>query len=57
MISELDSIEKIRSLIIRGTFEGTVVRLGQLASVKDDFEENTSIVKFNGKEGVSLRCS
>ncbi len=54
MISELDSIDKIRDLIIRGTFEGTVVRLGQLASVKDDFEENTTIVKFNGHEGVRL---
>ena len=54
MISELDSIDKIRNLIIRGTFEGTVVRLGQLASVEDDFEENTTIVKFNGREGVRL---
>ncbi len=54
VISELDTIQKIRDLIIRGTFEGTVVRLSQIADVKDGFEENTSIVKFNGREGISL---
>ena len=54
MISELDSIDKIRNLIVRGTFEGTVVRLGQIVSVNEDFTENTSIVKFNGREGVRL---
>ncbi len=54
MISELDTIDKIRDLIIRGTFEGTIVRLGQIAAVMDDFEENTSIVKYNGREGVRL---
>ena len=54
MMSELDTIDKIRNLIIRGTFEGTVVKLKQIASVSDNFEENTSIVKYNGKEGIRL---
>lgn len=54
MISELDTIEKLRNLIIRGTFEGTVVRLDQIASVRSDFEENNSITKYNGREGVRL---
>ena len=54
MISELDTIDKIRNLIIRGTFEGTIVRLGQIASVEDDFEEIGTIRKYNGREGIRL---
>lgn len=55
VLGELDDIKKLQKLVIRSNFEGPVIRLGQIASIKDGFERNTSIVKVNGYEAVLLQ--
>ena len=54
IISELDTEEKIRELIIRATFDGATVRLKDLGPVKEEYEEYTTITKYNGHEGIRL---
>lgn len=54
LVSELDSIEELKKLIIQGGFEGQAVRLEQIADVIYNFEKNNSILKINGHEGVIL---
>lgn len=54
IISELNSIEKIRELIIRATFEGATIRLKQVANVEYKYEEVKTITKYNGYEGLKL---
>ncbi|MDP8266391.1 MAG: efflux RND transporter permease subunit [Candidatus Aceula meridiana] len=54
LVSELDSPEKLRSLIIQGGFEGQVVRLGEVASITEGFEKTKEIRKVNGRQAVIL---
>ncbi len=54
IVSELDSEEKISSLVTRGTFDGATVRIKDLASVAEEYEEYTTITKYNGYEGIRL---
>ncbi len=54
LLSELNSVEKLDNLIIRGSFEGQEIRLKQLANVVNAFEKNNSITKINGHEGIIL---
>ncbi len=56
VLDELDSAQKLRPLIIRGGFEGQEVRLSNLATVKDTFEKNRTILKVNGSEAVVLNA-
>ena len=52
LLSELDTPEKLNSLIIQGGFEGGVIRLDQVADVREDFEKATEIYKVNGHEAI-----
>lgn len=52
LISELNTIEKLDELIIQGGFEGKVIRLGEVAEIREAYEKNKSIIKINGYEGV-----
>ncbi len=54
LISELDTPEKLRNLIVQGGFEGQVIRLGQVADVESSYEKNEMIFKVNGYEAVML---
>ncbi|MFC2048789.1 efflux RND transporter permease subunit [Elusimicrobiota bacterium] len=55
LISELDTVSKLKDLIIQGGFEGQVVRLSQVAEISSGFKKSKSIYKINGHEAVMLR--
>ncbi|MCP4131757.1 MAG: efflux RND transporter permease subunit [bacterium] len=52
--AELNAVNKLKKQIIRGGFEGQVIRLKDMASVVDTFEDSSSITKVNGHECVLL---
>ncbi len=54
ILSELDTEEKIRNLIVKGTFEGVTVKLEDVGTVQEGFEDYTAIIKYNGYEGIRL---
>ena len=54
LISELDTTEELKDLIIQGGFEGQVIRLGEVADIIEGFEKNKEIRKVNGKQAVNL---
>ena len=50
--SELNTVEKLSELIIQGGFDGDVVRLGDVSSIEEGYEKNSSILKVNGHEAI-----
>jgi len=53
--SELDSIKKLKELVVRSGFDSPIIRLGQIASIKLIHAESDSITKINGREAIMLR--
>ncbi|MFC1510619.1 efflux RND transporter permease subunit [Candidatus Omnitrophota bacterium] len=54
LLSELDTADKLKNLIIQGGFEGQVIRLGEVADVLEAFEKSKEIRKVNGRQAVIL---
>ncbi len=54
---ELNSIPEFESLPVQGSFTGEPVLLSKLARVKDTFQDYTSYMKINGREGIMLRVT
>ena len=54
LLSEFDSVDKLKNLVIQGGFEGQVVRLGEVADIIEGYEKNSSVSKINGHEGIIL---
>ena len=52
LLSELDTPEELRDLIVQGGFDGQVIRLGAVAGVAAGYEKATTIYKVNGHEAV-----
>lgn len=52
--STLDSIPKIRDLVIRASFEGKTLRLSDIAKVEYHYEEESSLRKVNGRQSIIL---
>lgn len=52
LLSELNTVEKLKQIIVQGGFEGGVIRLDEVAEVAEGFEKNESIHKINGREGI-----
>ncbi len=50
--SELNTVAKLNHLVIQGGFEGTVIRLGEVADVEQSFEKNKELMIINGREGI-----
>jgi multidrug efflux pump subunit AcrB len=50
--SELDTVDKLKNLVIQGGFEGRVIRLGEVAEITQSYEKNKEITIINGREGV-----
>lgn len=50
--SELNSVDKLKNLVIQGGFEGNVIRLGQVADIQQAYEKNKEITIINGREGI-----
>ncbi len=52
LLSELNSADKLRDLIVQGGFQGQVIRLGEIAEIIEGYEKNKQISKVNGHEAV-----
>lgn len=52
LLSELNTVEKLKKLAIQGGFEGQMIRLEEVAEVENDFEKNDSVFKVNGHEAI-----
>jgi len=46
------SAKQLRNLVIRGTDDGNVVRLADVADIIEDWAETTDLAYFNGKQAV-----
>lgn len=46
--------EAIRNIVVRGTAEGQVLRVGDLARVEESFVDTQLFTRFNGKPSASL---
>ena len=53
-INELEDVESLKKLFIRGNYEGIGVKLSDLATIRNNFQKSTSIFKVNGHEGIFL---
>lgn len=52
LLSELNTVDKLNNLIVQGGFAGGVIRLGEVALVKESFEKETAIYKVNGHQAI-----
>jgi len=53
-INELETVDTLQNLFLRGNYEGQGVRLGDIATIRNGFEKSNSIFKINGHEGIFL---
>jgi len=53
-LAQFKKPQEVGDVIIRTTFEGPVIRLKDLAVIKDDFEEEKTQARLNGKSAISL---
>ena len=52
LVAELDTIKKLKPMVIRSGFDSPAITLSQIATIRKGFERNTSIRKVNGREAV-----
>ncbi|UCF78360.1 MAG: efflux RND transporter permease subunit [Candidatus Eiseniibacteriota bacterium] len=45
---------EVREVIVRSTFEGPVIKVKDLAIVKDDFEDERVLSRMNGQQAISF---
>ena len=55
ILSEFESIEDIKNVVIKSSFDGPVIRLDDIAEVFRGQEEETSITRVNGTKGFVLQ--
>jgi hydrophobe/amphiphile efflux-1 (HAE1) family protein len=53
-VGELTTVEDVRQIIVANAKDGSVVRLRDIASVEDGFEEMRTNVRANGEDAVSF---
>ncbi|MEJ2720441.1 MAG: efflux RND transporter permease subunit, partial [bacterium] len=53
-LAQFDDPMEVKDVIVRTTFDGPVVRIRDLAAVKDDFEEARVLSRMNGKPAISF---
>lgn len=49
---ELTTIKELRDLPLQGNFEGRLIRIKDIAELKEGFEKTNKVYKINGREGV-----
>ena len=54
ILSEYENIEDIQDVVIKSSFDGPVIRLGDISRVFRGVEEETSITRVNGTKGFIL---
>ena len=55
ILSEFESIDDIKGVVIKSSFDGPVIRLDDIAEVFRGQEEETSITRVNGTKGFVLQ--
>ena len=55
ILSEFESIEDIKNVVIKSSFDGPAIRLDDIAEVFRGQEEETSITRVNGTKGFVLQ--
>ena len=55
ILAEFESIDDIEDVVIKSSFDGPVIRLGDIAEVFRGQEEETSITRVNGTKGFVLQ--
>ena len=55
ILSEFQSIDEIKDVVIKSIFDGPVIRLNDIAKVFRGEEEETSITRVNGTKGFVLQ--
>ena len=55
ILSEFESIEDIKNVVIKSSFDGPVIRLNDIAEVFRGQEEESSITRVNGTKGFVLQ--
>ena len=55
ILSEFESIDDIKDVVIKSSFDGPVIRLDDIAEVFRGQEEETSITRVNGTKGFVLQ--
>jgi multidrug efflux pump subunit AcrB len=53
-INELDSVQALDKLILRGTYTGPMIALSQISHIKSGFRSSARINKVQGREAVIL---
>jgi multidrug efflux pump subunit AcrB len=56
-VGEVTRAEDLERVVVRATPEGNLLTLGQVASVRDTFEEPTTLGRFNGRRAINLQVS
>ncbi len=51
-LAELKSIEALENVILRSTYEGRLIKIKDVATVTDTFEDSHSEARFNGIKGI-----
>ena len=54
-MSEFQSIDEIKDVVIKSSFDGPVIRLDDIANVFRGEEKETSITRGNGTKGCVLQ--
>jgi len=55
ILSEFQSIDEIKDVVIKSSFDGPIIRLDDIATVYRGEEEETSITRVNGTKGFVLQ--
>ncbi len=55
ILSEFESIDDIRNVVIKSSFDGPIIRLRDISEVFRGEEEETSITRINGTKGFILQ--
>lgn len=53
-LAEFKDPYEVGDVIVRATFEGPLIRINDLALVRDAYEEKRIITRMNGEEGISF---
>jgi multidrug efflux pump subunit AcrB len=56
-VGEVTRAEELEKVVLRATAKGNLLTLGQVASVRDTFEEPTTLGRFNGRPAINLQVS
>ena len=52
VLTELDSKDKLDNLVVQGGFDSKAIKLSDIATITDTFEDVTTIYKVNGREAL-----